>query len=77
MMELIPCANPDYNAKHIQIRLSSPVRPEEVWQLQLGEPYVLQPLPAGALVPSFLQHFAICISTLTQMIACYMLNVEV
>jgi protease II len=46
--ELVPCANPDYMASCVTVRLSSMIRPEEVWRLHLEEPYSLQPVSSGS-----------------------------
>ncbi|CAL8468479.1 g8019 [Coccomyxa elongata] len=39
--ELIPGANPDFHAKELMVRMSSPVKPEATWCLELQEPFTL------------------------------------
>lgn len=39
MAELVPSANPDFYAKEVFVRLSSPVKPEATWRLDLLEPF--------------------------------------
>ena len=44
MAEVVPGANPDFKARDIIVRLSSPVNPEATWQLQLHEPFNFLPV---------------------------------
>lgn len=50
--ELIPGANPDFHAKELVVRMSSPVKPEATWCLELQEPFTLSVFSsAGASSP--------------------------
>ncbi|BDA43568.1 Prolyl endopeptidase-like [Coccomyxa sp. Obi] len=48
--ELIPGANPDFHAKELMVRMSSPVRPEATWCLKLQEPFNLSVFSNGGIV---------------------------
>lgn len=48
--ELTPCANPDFHAKEIAVRISSPIMQEATLQVNLQEPFSHQVLTPGELL---------------------------